>query len=74
MLFRSDEVDASDGQSAGFIIIKATSTGRPEIIEKNGDPCTPETFYPGVWARASVVFRAYDKGSNGVACHFQNFL
>lgn len=69
-----DELDASDGTTEGYWILKGTSKSRPEVIERNGDPCTPETFYPGVWSRASIVFRAYDKGSNGVACHFNNFL
>lgn len=69
-----DELDASDGTTAGFWIIKGTSQNKPEIIARNGDPCTPEDFYPGVWSRASIVFRAYDKGTNGIACHFNNFL
>lgn len=67
-------LEATDGVSEGMWIVKASSKDKPDVIKRNGDICTPEDFYAGVYARASVVLRAYDVGTKGVACHFNNFL
>lgn len=69
------ELEASKGVSEGFHILKMSSRTKPEVIQSNGEPIiNPADFYAGCRARASVVVRAYTKGSNGVAAHFNNFM
>ena len=69
------EIESSNGITEGFHILKMSSRTKPEVIFSNGDPINnPADFYAGCLARASVVVRAYTKGSNGVAAHFNNFM
>jgi hypothetical protein len=69
-----EEMEASEGATEGHWLIKGTSVRKPGVILRNGDQATPEEFYAGCWSIATIVFRAYTKGKNGVACHFNNFM
>lgn len=59
---------------AGCIFISAKSKGRPGLVDSQKTPIlTPEEFYAGCYARATVNAFAYDKAGNvGVSFGLQN--
>jgi hypothetical protein len=56
--------------------MNAKTFNKPGVIDKNVDPIIDENqFYSGCYARASVVFAAYDKGGGkGVGCYLNNIM
>lgn len=49
---------------------------KPGIVDENVDPILDQNqFYSGCYARASIVFAAYDKGGGkGVGCYINNLM
>ncbi len=64
----------------GHIFIRASSSDKPGLlIQKNGEKiAAPEggrDFYPGCWARATLVASPYDtKGNRGITFYLGNIL
>jgi len=68
-----DEKDNLGGY-AGHWYIKAKSSLKPGIIGPDKQPLhDPEQFYPGCWARMSLVPGSYEQGGKpGVTFYLQN--
>lgn len=67
--FRSGaEKDHLGGYDENTIFVSASSKQRPGIVDGQMQPCLPEDFYPGCYARAKIRAFAYDvKGNKGVS-------
>jgi len=75
--FRDGDKDKPDLDGyAGHIFVKATSKMRPGVIDSSmSDIITPEDFYAGCYAKASITAYAYDTaGNRGVAFGLQNLM
>lgn len=73
--FRSGEEKLeTNGMEAGFVFANAKSKYQPGIIDQGvRDIIDKDAFYSGCYARATVVFYAYDvQGNKGVAIGLQN--
>lgn len=59
----------------GCVFVRATSLSRPGIVDQKREPITEQSgdFYPGCYARATLIASAYDvKGNRGVKFILQN--
>lgn len=56
------------------IFVTASSKDKPQIVDRHREPITdPEDFYPGCYAKASLIAFYYDVGKNkGVSFALQN--
>lgn len=66
--FRDGDEKELDGY-AGKIFVRASSKSKPGVVDQNVKPIVdPSEFYPGCYARATVVAFAYEaKGNKGVS-------
>jgi hypothetical protein len=62
------------GYGAGKKFSNLSSKMRPGLIDKSGQPIiSPDDFYPGCFARATITAYSYDQGGGkGVAMGLQN--
>lgn len=72
--FRDQGEKEFEGYEEGAIFFNATSKQRPGLIDAGKQEIIDESdFYPGCWARATVVPFSYDKkGNKGVAFGLRN--
>jgi hypothetical protein len=74
---RTNEADASyDPNYVNAYFMNARTRNKPGIVDENVDPIMDQDeFYSGCYARATVVFQAYDKGGGkGVGCYLNNIM
>jgi hypothetical protein len=69
-----DDEQADDEAYANSIFVNANSKQKPGIVDTHLNPIlTEEEFGSGDYARATVVFAAYDvSGNKGVGCYLHN--
>lgn len=72
--FRDGKEKDYDGYGEGVIFVGASSTMKPGLVDSNVQPIiTPNEFYGGCYARATINPYYYDvKGNKGVAFGLQN--
>lgn len=56
--------------------VNAKTERRPDVVDSQGNPLAPDEMYPGCFARASVVVKAYEHktGGKGVTCYLGNVM
>lgn len=69
-----EERDAPEYQNAIFVLAKTKN--QPGIVDPNVQPIlSAEDFYSGCYARASIVFYAFDKnGNKGIGVGLNNIM
>lgn len=67
-----DTISGYDGY-AGMIAVRATSRFKPQIVDQDlNDIIDQKEFYPGCWARATLLAFAYSNVGKGVSFGLQN--
>ncbi len=70
---KGEEKEGMEGYGPGVIFCNATSQQKPGLVDANRNLITSEEdFYPGCYARATVVAYAYDNQGKGVAFGLNN--
>jgi hypothetical protein len=70
-----DEERPDDPNCEGCFYINVSSNSKPEIIGKNGKPIEdPDEIYSGMYARVSVVVKAYENESKGITAYLNNIM
>lgn len=70
---KGEEKEGMDGYGPGIIFCNATSRMKPGLIDRDKTVITDEEqFYPGCYARATVVAFAFDNKGKGVSFGLNN--
>ena len=76
-MLRDGDVEKPDAEGyAGAYFVNAKSNRKPECIDQTGAPLTPDEFYPGCFAMASITVKSYDHptGGKGVTAYLNNVM
>lgn len=71
-----DGDEKEDETYHGHYYLNATSTTRPEVVDKNRERIIDEEeIYSGVWCYFSITFFGFSaKGNKGIACGLNNLM
>lgn len=70
---KGEEKEGLDGYGPGVIFVNATSKMKPGLIDRDKTVITDqEAFFPGCYARATLVAFAFDNKGKGVAFGLNN--
>lgn len=74
--FRDGDKDRDAPEYENSIFILAKTKNQPGVVDENVQPImSADEFYSGCYARASVVFYAFDKGGNrGLGVGLNNLM
>ena len=77
MPLRDGDIERPDDENyKGHFFMNASSTVKPNIIDKNKAPlANPEELYSGCYGHASIAMYAFNKnGNKGIACGLHNLM
>jgi hypothetical protein len=66
--------DKPDENYEGMYFIGCSSPRKPQVVDQQGNPLSPEEFYAGCYGRVSINFFPYNKKGKGVAAGLNNCL